>query len=251
MNDRLSELRRYFDLYWQDSTSDSRAIHDFSTFCRECTDTAVTWMGDLEGKRILEIGSGMGESSFLFSSLGAQVVSVDLSMESLKRMRSRTLPNLSGREPRLLMMDAERLGFRPGSFDIVFIQKTLMHMDGVRVVGQARTLLRGGGKVLLIEPLRYNPFVNLYRSLFSIGRFVSCRFLSWRQVDEMAAHFPSSRCEVWYFLSVLALPLMRIAGSSKIAALALSSLKGLDRCLIRRFRIVRQMGWFVVVELCD
>src|SRR4051812_38144279 len=59
------------------SKVDIRA-HFESGSCPENGDI-LRWMGDLRGKRILEIGSGIGEASVYFATRGADVTAVDIS----------------------------------------------------------------------------------------------------------------------------------------------------------------------------
>jgi SAM-dependent methyltransferase len=249
MERRVRALQRYFDEYWLESSFGSRRVHDFAVIFDECILQGAEWLGDAGGKRILEIGPGLDDSAFLFTGEGAQVTSIDISFESLRQMDLRFQNAGLHNGPHLVMMDAETMGFPPESFDIVYMKKTLMHVNPLRVARSAWSIIKPGGKLILIEPLRYNPFVNLYRALFSVGRFVTCRYPTWGQLDEMRDLFSSSRYEVFYLLSMILLPVMKFRTKSTRLQSAFLALKSIDAFLIRHSTMARRMGWIIVMEL--
>lgn len=104
--------------------------------------------GEAKGE-VLEIGAGTG-SNLPFYSGDVQLTAVDQSPHMLKRLQKRAL--VLGRRPNVLLSTGEVLPFRSGSFDNVVTTLVLCMVDHQdRVLGEARRVLRPGGRLLFYE----------------------------------------------------------------------------------------------------
>ena len=72
-------------------------------------------LGDVAGRRVLEVGAGAAQCSRWLAAQGAQPVALDLSGEMLRR--GRELGAAAGLAVPLVQADAARLPFAAGSFD--------------------------------------------------------------------------------------------------------------------------------------
>ena len=121
-------------------------------------------LGDLTGKRVLEYGCGnYGDLSVKLAQHGAEVVAVDLSLESLKSTGS--IVSQLSLPVRLMKIDCESLCFNKDSFDLVVGRAILHHLDLSRALPEIHRVLKKEGRGLFIEPLGMNPLINLYRKL--------------------------------------------------------------------------------------
>jgi len=98
-----------------------------------------------KGKKILEVGCGMGTDSRYISRKGADITSLDLSFNNvtltLKGMR---LLNLKGSG---VCADAENLPFKENSFDAVYSFGVLHHTpDTQKAINELLRVLKPGGK---------------------------------------------------------------------------------------------------------
>src|SRR5882724_3418518 len=89
----------------------------------------LRWMGPLKGKKILDLGCGLGDAAVYFAMQGAKVTAVDISPGMIKVLR-----RLAAREKvsgRIKSMRAvgEKLPFKDGSFDFVYGNGVLHHLD--------------------------------------------------------------------------------------------------------------------------
>lgn len=101
------------------------------------------------GKRVLEIGVGMGADYLQWLKAGAIATGVDLSSASLERARQRC--EMAGYAPDLHEADAECLPFADNTFDIVYSYGVMHHSpDTSRCVGEARRVLRPGGSLRIM-----------------------------------------------------------------------------------------------------
>lgn len=121
-------------------------------------------MGDINGKRILDIGAGLGESSVYFAMLGAEVTCNDLSPEMAKF--AERLAAIHNVRISTLVGPAESAGEMGRDFDFVYIANTLHHVrDRQAVFAGIRQALRPGGWFFSWDPLAYNPIINVYRQM--------------------------------------------------------------------------------------
>lgn len=121
-------------------------------------------MGDLGGKRLLDIGCGLGESSVYFALQGAQVTASDLSPGMVNCAIA--LGKVHGVEIQGLVQSGESLDVVPESYDIVYIANTIHHVtDKRQLFAQIQNALKPGGRFFSFDPLAYNPVINVYRRM--------------------------------------------------------------------------------------
>ena len=114
-----SEFKRKHELYSPDWINDEpfSNIVDFNS---------------MEGKRVLEIGCGLGFNTEQFSSHGANIVSIDQTVTAARTTQKRlSLKNLSGTP---VIANAEQLPFKMKSFDFVWSWGVIDHTPRTDVV---------------------------------------------------------------------------------------------------------------------
>jgi SAM-dependent methyltransferase len=136
-------------------------------------------LGDVSGKRILELGCGAAQWSIFLARRRARPVGMDLSEEQLRH--ARTLMVAFGAEVPLLQASATRLPFEDQAFDVVFCDHGAMSFaDPALTVPEAARVLRPGGLFAfsIITPLFeicFDPETDevdgaLHADYFSLGR---------------------------------------------------------------------------------
>jgi ubiquinone/menaquinone biosynthesis C-methylase UbiE len=102
------------------------------------------------GKRVLEVGVGLGTDFVRFARAGAEATGVDLTEAAVESVRERlALEDLSAD---LRVADAEDLPFAEGEFDLVYSWGVLHHTpDTQRALAEVRRVVKPGGegKVML------------------------------------------------------------------------------------------------------
>src|SRR5207302_5586412 len=98
------------------------------------------------GKRVLEVGVGMGADCVRFAQAGAQVTGVDLTERAVEITRGRL--EEEGLDGDVRVADAESLPFPDDSFDLVYSWGVLHHTpDPVAAITEARRVLAPGGRL--------------------------------------------------------------------------------------------------------
>jgi ubiquinone/menaquinone biosynthesis C-methylase UbiE len=62
-------------------------------------------------------------------------------------------------------MDAEKLEFSDGAFDIVYESGVLHHLNFSKAYSEIARVLNPRGEAICIEALRHNPIIQYYRRL--------------------------------------------------------------------------------------
>ena len=121
-------------------------------------------MGSLKGKRLLDIGAGLGESSVYFATQGALVTALDISPRMVETTIA--LGKRYGVEIQGVVATGEDLGLPPDEFDLVYIANAIHHIqDRALLIEQIHSTLKPGGRFFSIDPIAYNPVINVYRKM--------------------------------------------------------------------------------------
>jgi SAM-dependent methyltransferase len=133
-----------------------------------------------KGKRVLEIGCGIGTATIGFLREGAEVTAVDLSSESLELSRQRAEVYGLSDHVRFYEADAERLSdfVPPEPYDLVYSFGVLHHTPHPdRAIDQIRYFVRPGSTVKLM--MYYTFSWKVFWAVFSYG---GGRFWEWRKI---------------------------------------------------------------------
>jgi SAM-dependent methyltransferase len=163
-----SEIEKWDELIKVKFSDPSAVIIDSeSNFYTYCANSSVMigvseFLGDIEGKMLIEFGCGSGKTAALLAKSGAIVSAFDISPESVATTRQRAIVN---NLPKLTAQVAvgEQLPYEDNSFDIAFGRAVLHHLDPKQGARELARVLKPGAKACFIEPLGMNPVLNFVR----------------------------------------------------------------------------------------
>jgi len=144
----------------------------------ECT-TLLQWLDPRPGERILDIGCGDGYYDARIATRGAYVVGVDIHEKRLDAARRKHRSERADYHS----MDAEELGFEPGSFDKVISFCVIEHFRNEdRVLEHVHRVLRPGGRLFLSADSLSNPEVteaerDAHRRRYAVNNFYTADHL--------------------------------------------------------------------------
>ncbi|MBU0877944.1 MAG: class I SAM-dependent methyltransferase [Alphaproteobacteria bacterium] len=102
-----------------------------------------------QGKRVLEVGCGMGCMSMNWARQGAVMTSIDLNPVSIAQTRRRF--EVFGLEGDIQQADAEKLPFADGTFDHVYSWGVVHHTSNIRAaISEMYRVLKPGGRASLM-----------------------------------------------------------------------------------------------------
>jgi SAM-dependent methyltransferase len=187
MSEANAQLKERVRAFWQehpcgtkfaDANPGSRRFYELveeHRYQKEWHIPAAADFSNARGKKVLEIGCGLGTDGAQFALAGADYTGIDLTDAAIDLARRRfDLFNLPGT---FRTADAENLDFPDESFDVVYSHGVLHHTpDTVRAVQEVHRVLRPGGRavVMLYHRDSYN-----YRINISLLRRAGVHLLRW------------------------------------------------------------------------
>lgn len=118
-----------------------------------------------KGKKVLELGSeGFKEINFK-QFPPEQLICFNISDTEVRIGLKNFLKSSISSQVNFLIMDAHRLGLKNESVDIVFGSSILHHLEFKIAISEIYRVLKPGGEIIFLEPLRFNPIAMLIRFL--------------------------------------------------------------------------------------
>ncbi|MBI5403300.1 MAG: class I SAM-dependent methyltransferase [Ignavibacteriae bacterium] len=122
---------------------------------------------DWKNKRVLEIGLGQGAEAQRIIERGAIYYGIDLTEESVFRVKKRFEINNLGYES-VSVMNAEKIGYEDGFFDIVFSHGVIHHSPDIGIIiGEIFRVLKKNGTAIIMlyhkNSVNYRISINIIR----------------------------------------------------------------------------------------
>jgi 2-polyprenyl-3-methyl-5-hydroxy-6-metoxy-1,4-benzoquinol methylase len=162
----------------------------------------LTRAGSLQGKRLLDIGAGLGESSVYFALQGARVTTTDISATMVDTAKA--LGRKYGVELEGIVGSAEDLNVPSGEYDIVYAANLIHHVpDRAKLFEQIKRALKPRGVFFAWDPLAYNPVINIYRTMATEVRTQDERPLTIGDIELARRYFPGLEHREFWIASLL------------------------------------------------
>jgi len=219
----MTSVQEFYDRQWKSSREDL-----FSLAFREAIAKSYSFLGNVHGKKVLEIGCGSGEQASYLAAQGAIVTVIDISAESLK-----TAQELAKKK------EVELTAVR------MYINSTLMHVQQQKVLQECSRVLKKGGRLVVIEPLRYAPLVQIYR-LFSSYRKMNPQYATFKMFRAGKEYFADYNHQEFYLFSSALLPVFSL--KYRWLHQSYDTISKVDNFLLKIIPPLRYGCWVSVVE---
>ncbi len=200
-HDRESE----FHDRWADATrADQVQVHAaFDAITAIENRFILSLIGGLKGKKVLDVGAGLGESAVYFALAGAEVTAVDLSPKMVRLCQE--IAKRHGVEIEGVVSAAEDLRVDAETYDVVYVANLLHHVpDKEPFLRRIFSALKPGGLFLAWDPIKYNPIINVYRRLAHRVRTADEMPLGQADLELSRRIFPDlQHREFWFFTLAL------------------------------------------------
>jgi SAM-dependent methyltransferase len=174
------------ELYLRSRQRDGYAEHARRRYELEPIIEEFAQFQSTSGKRVLEIGVGLGADHQRFAQAGAILSGIDLTARAVAHTRDRL--NLFGLASSLRAGDAENLEFSPDTFDCVYSWGVLHHSpDTPKAISEVHRVLRPGGVARLM----------IYHKWSLVGymlwiRYALLRLRPWMKLSEIYSRYLES-----------------------------------------------------------
>jgi SAM-dependent methyltransferase len=203
---------------------------------------AMDRLGNVASLRVLDFGCGHAMAGVVLARRGGQVTALDISGGYLHEARRRALAN--GAEVTFVQADGERLPFADASFDRIWGNAILHHLDLSRAAPELYRVLSPGGVAVFCEPWGENPILDWarYRLPYpSKHRTRDERPLREGDLLALRAAFAHVEIEGYQLLSMA----RRLLGASRLSR----ALEWCDRRLLKRVPSLSRYCRYVVLTL--
>ena len=161
----LKKERQFHDAWASTIDVDGIRVKDYFEACTAPENRFILkQLGDITGKKLLDLGCGAGENSVYFAKKGALCVATDYSpgmVEVALKLAEKNGVKIEG-----CTANAMELEFPDNTFDIVYASNLLHHLPEPKLaIREMHRVLKPGGKACFWEPLKHNPVINVYRRM--------------------------------------------------------------------------------------
>jgi ubiquinone/menaquinone biosynthesis C-methylase UbiE len=243
--DRIDKEREFHDRRFRDEEPDLR--QEMGKYYSIYTINTAFFNGllsqHLPGADVLEYGCAKGDKALRWARAGARLKGIDISGEAVRIANQRASDE--GLPAQFFAMNAEQMDFADRSFDVVFGEGILHHLDLNKAYREISRVLKSSGRAIFVEPLGHNPVLNLYRKLTPKMRTDDEHPLLERDFELMRTYFEDVRVRYFHLATLAAVPLRK----SPLFKPVLSALQSIDGALLQLVPPIRRWAWVAVVEM--
>jgi SAM-dependent methyltransferase len=227
-----------------------QGVDDFYRFgaLQEAEDHLWQILGDIKGKRVLEIGCGDGTATIRFAKAGAIVTSLDISGEMVELTKRVARDNGVEQQVTALHVGGEDIDFPDCTFDIVYGHSVLHHLNLEIAIPKIVSTLKWGGIATFLEPLDHNPLLSLFRLLTPHRRTPTERPLRLSRVELISTRFSHFEHKEFYLFSLIAFIWYYGLKSKSLFQRTMKALSPLDRTIFKTLPFMRRLAWVVVLR---
>ena len=211
-------------------------------------------IGDIRGKKVLDLGCGKGGATLDALRRGAYVTAVDISPKSIEVVKEEARKAGTDGALSAYVMDAQSLDLEDHAFDVVIGNGILHHLPFLEEsLREIQRVLKEDGHAVFVEPLGINPLLNLYRLLTPSMRTKDEQPFRMKEIRLIKNVFPKAEFVFFDFTTPFSKFLMMIR-LPNLAMRLQNKLIKTDTLLIRkkkrtRISLLQKMSWNVVIKL--
>lgn len=204
-------------------------------------------LGNVNGKKILDVGCGTGALSFYLVQNGADVIGIDLSKNFI--MFCKAEAKRLGLSVEFREMNAQMPDFPDESFDIIVGSRVIHHLPEPKLFfRETRRLLKKKGFIAFIEPLKKNPIVELNRKFFAPKERTTHEHpLFIADVKHAKKIFKNLEHYEFFLLSPLAMFFKRFISKSSLFKISYKVLNFIEKPLYK-IKVLQNYCWQIVFK---
>ena len=221
----------------------------FYSITRKSVEFRENWLKQrCFNKKVLILGCGDGTDSFFLAKHSAIVIGIDISDVALVNAIKTAIEKGVEKKTTFLLMDAENTAFEDNTFDIISVAGVLHHLDINKAFSEIMRVLKPDGEVLCVEPLAYNPVIQLYRKLTPHLRteWEAKHILSLKSINLSKKYFNKIEFRFFHLATILAVPFRNLPFFNFI----LNYFEIIDSFILR-LPLIKLLSWQIVFILSE
>ncbi len=240
-------------------------LEPFDVFASTCLENAhlLQELGDLSGRRLLDIGCGQGDTSVWFALRGAEVWALDVSDQMVQTTRELAARHGCAARVHAEVGRVEDMRYPDAFFDVLFADGVLHHLDMAAAVPNLVRVLKPGGHGVFLEPQKGSVFSEIYRQFAKDLRTKDERPLEARDFEFLRTQFQELAHREYHLISLplfaLRFTRLKLTGRAfpywmdemrqgKYHPRLLRWLQNIDEFLLGRLPFLRRYCWLTVIR---
>lgn len=201
MSETLQKEEVFHDDWANSVNIDEVMVDEFFEACTSPENRyIISALADVRGKKVVELGCGLGEAAVYFAKKGADVIATDISSGMLKVVEE--VAKKHRVSVKTVQAYSHQMPFPDNHFDIVYAANLLHHVDVEQSVKEACRILKSGGSFVSWDPLAHNPAINVYRKKAMSVRTEDEHPLKMNQLKIFKKYFSEVKFETTWFFSL-------------------------------------------------
>ncbi len=259
--DILKRERVFHDHWAEDINLDEVMVEESFEACTAPENRfIINRLGDIRGKRLLDVGCGAGEAAVYFAKKGAEVTATDISERMLdvaQKLAKRHNVNINTK-----ISSSDHINFPDETFDIVYAANLLHHVDIEPTLREVSRILKRGGIFASWDPIAHNPIINVYRRMATEVRTRDEHPIRMEQLKIFHKYFSQIYTEhTWFFALLIFVKFYlwdrvhpneerywkKILKEHKKLERLYYSLEKIDKVILRSFPFLKRYCWNIVI----
>ena len=208
--ERISIERDFHDAWADNEEVDKIDVKSSNEVCTAPEMRYITrCLGNITGKRLLDVGCGLGEASVYFALLGANVTSSDLSQGMLDATKRLADANDVTINQHLASAEDMQLSSND-KFDVIYAGNLLHHVNIEETISRIKSHIAVDGMFVTWDPLAYNPAINIYRRIATDVRTPDEHPLTWSDVKLFRKHFKVVETRYFWLTTLIVFVIMAL-----------------------------------------
>jgi len=263
-SERVQSERDFFNEYARQLRVED--VDPLAVFRPSCLENVylLEQFGDLTGKAVLDVGCGKGDTSVYFALKGAQVHAIDVSDTSVEFTQKLAAHHGVAERVRAKVLRIEDLRCPDESYDLIFADGVLHHVEIAQAVPNLVRILKRGGRGYFIEPQKGSVLIRLYRVIAGKLRSANERPLDEQDLNYLAQNLPGFEHREFHFFSLVLFgvrffllklkntidPLwMDAVREGQWCPHLLLYLQKCDQVLLTKFSKLRKYCWMTIIQM--
>ena len=203
----------------------------------------------IQDSKVVVVGCAEGGVTPLSRAGAKYVLGIDISDEAIRKLNSAIKDEGLADKAKAIVDNAEDLTLEEGSQDLICCTGVLHHLDIEESMKSWSRVLGPDGKVIMMEPMAYNPLIAGYRAITPAMRTDDEHPLVPSDIRTMKKYFNKVHVRGYVLTSLASAVFSYVPFLGGLRSVTCSALEFVDRGLLAVIPPLRYLCWTSVITL--
>lgn len=197
--------------------------------------------------RLLVLGCGNVDVTQYLKYGFEKIYAIDISSICINQIKSIINYNKLNNKVFVYIMDAHDLKFNNEFFDYIIGTGIIHHLNINKCFKELKRVAKSDGKILFLEPLGLNPFLNIFRKITSYARTKEEHPLLPKDFKIINKHFKTINLKGFYLLTIFSYFFKMSIKNRCLYKYTRNILLKLDYFILKIFPFMKYFCWIMVI----